>query len=184
MREVRRVRLRTLGWFLLIIVPCIGVVPWWLHHRFEGALVFAGRMWQWLGVWLILNGLGLAGWCVHLFTTQGKGTPLPLDPPKAFVAAGPYRFVRNPMALGLFLVLGGEAALYESRAAFLYMLLVMGIIHLVVCLVEESDLQRRFGATYTAYRQRVPRWIPRKFASANFLIRQKPISNALRLKIG
>lgn len=156
-----QIRLRTLGWFVLIIIPCIGVAPWWLHRRFEGPVAFRGDAWQWLGLWLILNGLGLAGWCVHLFTTRGKGTPLPLDPPTQFVVAGPYRFVRNPMGLGFFLALGGQAALYESRAAFLYMLVVMAVIHLFVRLAEEPDLQRRFGSAYAAYRRAVPRWIPK-----------------------
>ncbi|MBI2495921.1 MAG: isoprenylcysteine carboxylmethyltransferase family protein [Candidatus Omnitrophica bacterium] len=166
MTELSRIRLKTLGWFILFPLPFIGIVPWWLHGHLEGPFRWEGGWRQWLGLWLILNGLGLAGWCVHLFTTQGRGTPVPLDPPKQFVATGPYRVVRNPMALGLFLILAGEAALYQSRAAFCYLLLVIGLMHLVVRLVEEPDLQRRFGSSYAAYRQQVPRWIPRPIPGA------------------
>ena len=161
MSELTKIRLKTLGWFILFPVPFIGIVPWRLHRCLEGPFLWAGTWRQWLGMWLILNGLGLAGWCVHLLTTEGRGTPVPIDPPKQFVATGPYRFVRHPMVLGLFLMLAGESALYQSRAAFLYVLLVIGVMHLFVRFVEEPDLQRRFGSSYTAYRRQVPRWIPR-----------------------
>ena len=161
MTELTRIRLRTLGWFLLFPLPFIGILPWWLHQRVEGPCIFGGRLVQWVGIWLILNGLGLAGWCVYLFNTQGQGTPVPLDPPKRFVATGPYRFVRNPMMLGMFLILAGEAALCRSIIIFLYLLLASTVIHLVVRLWEEPDLARRFGSSYAAYRQQVPRWIPR-----------------------
>lgn len=154
--------MRTLGWFLLFPLPLIGILPWWLHRRLEGPFSFEWRLGQWGGIWLILNGLGLAGWCVYLFNTEGQGTPVPLDPPKRFVVKGPYRFVRNPMMLGLLLVLAGEAALYRSRAVLLYLLLAMTVMHLFVCLWEEPDLQRRFGTPYDAYRKTVPRWLPRR----------------------
>jgi protein-S-isoprenylcysteine O-methyltransferase Ste14 len=166
MTELTTIRLRTLGWFALFPGVFIGLVPWWLHHRVEGAFVWDGSVWRWGAIWLILNGLGLAGWCVNLFNVEGRGTPVPFDPPKRFVATGPYRFVRNPMALGLFLVLGGEAALYESKAVVIYLLLVIGLIHAFVCWVEEPDLTRRFGASYAAYKHDVPRWIPRPIAGA------------------
>lgn len=154
------IRLRTLAWFLLFPVTFLGWVPWWLHRRFEGPFGWDGGPLQWLGFWLIVNGLGLAGWCVQIFNVQGRGTPLPLDPPTRFVATGPYRFVRNPMAIGMFLLLAGQAALYRSRAVLLCLLAVSVLMHLFVVLVEEPQLSRRFGPAYDAYRRQVPRWLP------------------------
>jgi len=161
MKELARIRLRTLAWCLLFPAVFVGVIPWWLHQRFEGPFVWEGAWPQWLGTWLVLDGLGLVGWCVQLFNVEGRGTPLPLDPPTRFVAQGPYRMVRNPMMLGLFLVLGGQAGLYQSRAIGLYTLGAMAVGHLFVRLWEEPELERRFGPSYTAYKQQVPRWIPR-----------------------
>jgi len=161
MTELARIRLRTLCWFVLFPLTLIGVVPWGLHQRFEGSWLWTGSLWQWLGVWLLLNGMGLSAWCVNLFNVEGRGTPLPFDPPKQFVASGPYRYVRNPMMLGIFLILGGEVALYGSRAVWRYTLVLMGVAYSFVRFWEEPDLERRFGHAYLSYKRQVPRWIPR-----------------------
>lgn len=161
MTDLTRIRLKTFGWFLCFPVLFIVAIPWWLTRRVDGQLVWRGGLWQWVGVWLILNGVGLAGWCVNLFNVKGRGTPVPFDPPKAFVVSGPYRFVRNPMMLGLFSLLLGETALYGSRVVLLYALGLMALAMAFVHLVEEPDLQRRFGASYLAYTRQVPRWLPR-----------------------
>ncbi len=161
MREVTGIRLRTLLWLTCVVVPFVGLLPWWLYRQIEAPFVWEGRPGQWLGAWLVLNGIGLGGWCVYLFNVQGRGTPLPLDPPKQFVASGPYRFVRNPMILGLFLILAGETLLYQSLVVAGYFLLAVILIALFVRLVEEPELERRFGASYASYKRQVPRWIPR-----------------------
>lgn len=162
MSELTRIRLRTIGWVLLFPLPFAGVLPWWLHRRFEGPWVWHHSLWQWIGLWLILNGLGLTAWCVNLFNLKGRGTPVPLDPPKQFVAAGPYQYVRNPMMLGMLLILGGEVAFYESHAVWRYTLVLIAAAYFFVRFWEEPDLERRFGDTYRAYKRAVPRWIPRR----------------------
>ena len=83
-----------------------GWVALTLHHRYDTALAFALPAWtRILGIVLITAGgiIGLA--CVATFVTRGQGTPAPFDPPRKFVAAGPYKFVRNPMYIGGFIVL-------------------------------------------------------------------------------
>ena len=42
----------------------------------------------------------MTAWCIGTFVTKGQGTPAPFDPPREFVASGPYRYVRNPMYIG------------------------------------------------------------------------------------
>ena len=160
MSDLLTIRLRTLVW-LILPVFVVAVVPHWLYHRFDQVQPWRWGLWQWVGLWLIGNGLGLAGWCMNLFNVLGRGTPLPFDPPRQFVAAGPYRFVRNPMMLGAFLVMVGEALMFRSRVLWVYLAGLMTAAHLFVCLWEEPDLTRRFGQPYRDYRQRVPRWIPR-----------------------
>src|SRR5882762_1747826 len=49
---------------------------------------------------LVVLGGALAIWCILTFALVGKGTPAPFDPPRQLVAAGPYRWVRNPMYIG------------------------------------------------------------------------------------
>jgi len=100
-------------------------------------------------------------WCYGLFISIARGTPWPFDPPRKLVVAGPYRFVRNPMEVGFFLILLGEALLFRSIAVVAYWLIGLAILYLRGVLFEEPGLRRRFGAAYGRYRKSVPRWIPR-----------------------
>jgi protein-S-isoprenylcysteine O-methyltransferase Ste14 len=121
-----------------------------------------------------LRGAGAAGWpliaagialyfaCAFWgFALRGKGTPLPLDPPKKLVVEGPYRVVRNPMYWSVAFVMLGEAAIFHSVAlAGLAVAFFVGT-GVFVLLYEEPVLRRQFGAEYEEYCRRVPRWLPR-----------------------
>ncbi len=118
--------------------------------------------WQIIGMALGGAGAVLALWCVFTFAFSGKGTPVPLDPPRRLVVGGPYRFVRNPMAIGVGLVLAGTSLYYRSWLLLGYTALFFLIIHLLVVLYEEPTLRRTFGPPYEAYFERVGRWWPRR----------------------
>ncbi|MGD1104221.1 MAG: isoprenylcysteine carboxylmethyltransferase family protein [Terriglobia bacterium] len=118
----------------------------------------------WLN-WLALAPCGLGALilltCAWNFAVVGHGTPAPIDPPKSLVVSGPYRFVRNPMYVGIDLVLFSEALLFSSPKLLVYALLFGIGFHLFVLAYEEPTLRKKFGASYQAYCQAVPRWIPR-----------------------
>ncbi|HUK22479.1 MAG TPA: methyltransferase [Gemmatimonadales bacterium] len=107
-----------------------------------------------------LLGVALYSWCVWNFATIGRGTPAPIDPPRELVARGPYRYVRNPMYLAVLCVIAGWVMLARSRDVAAYGILVALAMHTFVVVVEERQLQRRFGAAYDTYRRKVRRWIP------------------------
>ena len=109
----------------------------------------------------LLLGLGttLLLWCVREFYAAGRGTLAPWDPPSHLVTSGPYRFSRNPMYLGVELLLAGWCLLWDARTLIIYTLLCMIGFYLRVRLVEEPSARRRFGTEWEAYRARVPRWI-------------------------
>ena len=100
-------------------------------------------------------------WCVWNFATVGRGTPGPWDAPSRVVAAGPYRWVRNPIYLAALLVVLGEAWLFLSPWLLAYAGIMAVFFHLFVTGHEERVLRRRFGGTYLEYRNSIPRWIPR-----------------------
>jgi len=118
------------------------------------------------GCLFIAAGIALCFPCAFWgFALRGKGTPLPLDPPKSLVVEGPYGVVRNPMYWSVASVLLGEAAVFHSFALVVLAAAFFVGTNLFVLLYEEPALRRKFGAEYKEYCQRVPRWVPR-FKSA------------------
>ena len=104
-------------------------------------------------------GLILLFWCIVEFYRRGRGTLAPWDPPRALVAAGPYRYSRNPMYIGVLLILTGWALAFSSSDLGIYTAAAAVVFHLRVVLFEERWLERSFGANWEDYRRRVPRWL-------------------------
>lgn len=117
----------------------------------------------WMGpLGLVLASLGalLCVWCISTFVARGRGTPAPFDPPREFVAAGPYRYVRNPMYIGGFAVLLGAGLTVRSPSIVGVAVLFLLLTHLLVLLYEEPALGSRFGEPYLRYKAAVHRWLP------------------------
>lgn len=124
---------------------------------------FAAHAGQWFGLAPLLFGFGIYLWCTKDFAVKGRGTPAPIDAPKQLVVNGLYRFVRNPMYVGILLLLLGEIVLFATTTLLFYAAVVFLGFHLFVLLYEEPTLRRLFGAEYVQYCTRVPRWLPRFF---------------------
>ena len=100
-------------------------------------------------------------WSFWNFLIEGHGTPAPIDPPKELVVAGFYRYVRNPMYVGIFLILLGHFLWFKFVWLLVYLVIAFVTVHLFVTLYEEPTLKQKFGAAYEDYLKRVPRWIPK-----------------------
>jgi protein-S-isoprenylcysteine O-methyltransferase Ste14 len=100
-------------------------------------------------------------WCVWDFATFGRGTPAPVDAPRRLVVRGLYRYVRNPMYVGVLLVIAGWALLFQSPRVLGYGAAVALFFHLFVVAVEEPTLRGKFGRSYERYCREVGRWVPR-----------------------
>jgi protein-S-isoprenylcysteine O-methyltransferase Ste14 len=109
----------------------------------------------------LLLGTGIYFWCVWHFAVSGRGTPAPIDAPKRLVVQGLYRYVRNPMYVGVLLVIVGWTVFFWSSAILIYGLGVGMLVHVFVVLVEEPMLEQQFGQAYMSYREAVGRWLPR-----------------------
>lgn len=112
------------------------------------------------GLALALVGAALGVWCFVVFVVRGRGTPFIADPPQALVAAGPYKYLRNPIYVAQFLLLTGLGFALRSVSILLLAAVWVGLLHLFVVYVEEPGLRNRFGAAYEEYRRSVPRWLP------------------------
>jgi protein-S-isoprenylcysteine O-methyltransferase Ste14 len=143
---------------------CVIVVFWvWLillARRFDPYFAISLPPWlRPLGVVLLVGGALLALACVVLFATKGRGTPAPFDPPRKFVAEGPYRFVRNPMYVGEIAAVAGAGFALASPSILFIAFVAFLALHLFVVFYEEPALGRRFGQSYQEYKASVPRWL-------------------------
>ena len=120
-----------------------------------------GKLGVSIGNVLLVLGSMLCGWCVVRFK-RAKGTPVPFNPPKELIVAGPYVWMRNPMVTGVFTGLFGLGLILHS-ASIVFIWTPLYILAHVIELkkVEEPELELRFGAAYTDYRRAVPMFIPR-----------------------
>lgn len=84
---------------------------------------------------------------------------IPHKPASRLVTTGIYQWTRNPMYLGIALLYGGLAILFDSILALLLLPFVLLIIQTRVIAKEEAYLERVFGEEYRAYKSRVRRWI-------------------------
>jgi Putative protein-S-isoprenylcysteine methyltransferase len=115
----------------------------------------------WLAIPLWLIGSLVVLSCFWNFTFKGRGTPAPTDPPKELVITGPYRYVRNPIYVGVMLIFLGHFLWFGYWALLIYTVLAFIGVHIFIVLYEEPTLKRKFGAVYEDYLKRVPRWIPK-----------------------
>lgn len=115
----------------------------------------------WLGGGLLAAGVCVLILTIWAFAFVGHGTLAPWDAPTALVDGGLYRWVRNPMYLGVLAVILGQGFLWGSLGVFAYAALVAVGFHLRVVHFEEPSLRRQFGEQFAVYLGAVPRWIPR-----------------------
>jgi len=109
---------------------------------------------------IILGLITLIGF-IWGFILAGTGTPMPYDMPEELIVRGSYRFVRNLMYVGYYLLLLGQAILFKSFGFLLYGAVLFLLFHLLVVFVEERMLKQQFGEVCEQYCKPVPRWIPR-----------------------
>ena len=100
---------------------------------------------------------------VHAFAQFAKagGTPMPIAPTQRLVVTGFNRFVRNPMYVGLIVVILGQALLFGSLWLVLYAAIAWIITASFVRVYEEPTLLRQYGSQYEEYRRNVHAWLPR-----------------------
>jgi protein-S-isoprenylcysteine O-methyltransferase Ste14 len=109
---------------------------------------------------VVLIGLVLLLWCVRDFYVVGKGTLAPWAPPKKIVVTGLYKYVRNPMYVGVLVLILGWSILFQSIVLLAYAAIFFLIFHIRVLTNEEPWLNKTFGEEWQSYKNKVPRWFP------------------------
>jgi protein-S-isoprenylcysteine O-methyltransferase Ste14 len=132
-----------IGFFANIWMP-IKVVPTLVGWTVGGILIFCGA--------------ALTGSAVLNFKDAGT-TVRPDRAASTLVIAGPHKITRNPMYLGLALLYLGITIADQSIWALILLPVVLAIILRRAIESEEAFLEKRFGADYVSYKEKVRRWI-------------------------
>jgi len=159
-------------WFVLFKTAIFtAAVPftigWWLPTRIHRAFDVSSNVpsgafaLQVSSYFLLLLGAAVYLWCAWDFSVKGLGTPAPIDAPKNLVVNGLYRYVRNPMYLGVFGIVASRALYFWSLPVFSYFVVAATCAILFVHFYEEPHLRKIFGEQYVDYLRRVPGWLPR-----------------------
>jgi protein-S-isoprenylcysteine O-methyltransferase Ste14 len=150
---------RSLIWTILLPGTATIYLPW-RFFRLRAVQIDWRRPSDIAGMFCVIAGAALLAACIVEFARSGRGTLSPLDPPRRLVVRGLYRYVRNPMYVGVTTVLVGETLLVRSTIFVIYLITWFVCVNLFVMGYEEPTLRRRFGASYNEYTRRVRRWIP------------------------
>jgi protein-S-isoprenylcysteine O-methyltransferase Ste14 len=160
----RRALLTPVGLIVFLVLLLFFVVG---SARLDRALslprLLPGALGSAIGVALLGVGLVLWVWCVAWFRRAGGGgTPVPFNPPHQLVTEGPYAWARNPMLSGVFACMFGLGFLLHSVSMVIVWTPAFVVVNVIeLKLVEEPELERRFGASYRDYRRRTPMFVPR-----------------------
>ena len=156
---MRSLLLRNL--FFTILQPgiVVGLIPYFiLGERIQ--IIFAQPLTtiQYMAAIVFLVGFLIMSHCIISFAVWGKGTLSPADPTKQLVIKGLYNYSRNPMYVGVLLMLLAQAFFFESNTLWGYTLAVFIAFNFFILFFEEPRLRKDFGAAYTAYSKKVRRW--------------------------
>jgi protein-S-isoprenylcysteine O-methyltransferase Ste14 len=146
----------------LIVAPLFVLLwLWWLPRWLGGPNVFADP--RSLG-WIVVAIGAIVGLpCMWQFAWRGFGTPAPWDPPRQLVISGPYRYVRNPMYVGMGVAMIGFAITFPHATRVMLGELAFAAVAVSIFVIgyEEPTLRSTFGDDYVDYCRNVRRWIPR-----------------------
>jgi len=133
--------------YLLDLIWHVPIAPpgWSLVVRLVGGAATV------LGLWLMLS-------AATLFRRLGTAVP-PWEPTSTLATEGPYRFTRNPMYLGMALIVGGLGLIGNAVWPLLALVPVIVIIRTQVIAREERYLEAKFGYEYRILETRVRRWL-------------------------
>ncbi len=149
--------LGSLLFFVLAPGTTAGLVPWLI----SGWCVDPSPWVVWLGAVVTVAGTALVVAAFVQFVVEGRGTPAPIAPTQDLVVGGLYRWVRNPMYLGVAAAIAGQALIFTSLGVLVWLVAFVAAVTTFVRLYEEPTLRRTHGAAYDDYARVVRRWMPR-----------------------
>ncbi len=155
------------GFLVMVLVPSgIYIATAFLGAAFETPVITIPWLRIVLAALLLVVGFSFGLWSIVIQNVVGKGGPLEIanieisPKTKNLVVSGPYRYTRNPMLFGTFLIYLGFATCLNSAVAVLIVIALVVFMLVVVIRLEEKRLLRDFGNQYEEYRRKTSRFFP------------------------
>tara|TARA_B100000686_G_scaffold319923_1_gene371050 strand:- start:349 stop:870 length:522 start_codon:yes stop_codon:yes gene_type:complete len=153
---------------VLVTIPII--ISLISKKKFSFNFIGLNNLLFYLSIIFLVVGLWLAIWSVKTFYLKGgKGTPGPWNPVTNLIVSGPYRYIRNPMLLGVFFLLISESIIFSSIPILCWFLIFFIGNIFYFKKIEEKDLIKRFGSDYEKYKNNVPMLFPKISSFNNFI---------------
>ncbi|NYT65017.1 isoprenylcysteine carboxylmethyltransferase family protein [Alcaligenaceae bacterium] len=142
-----------------VVMLLVGVIMWLLAWLFP-ALTLPAIKHIPIAIAISLVGAGIA--IAGMLTFKRSGTtsdPRHPDQASTLITSGVYRWTRNPMYLGVLLILLGWGVFLDNALALVVAFIFVPYISRYQILPEERLLQNKFGAVFSSYMRKVRRWI-------------------------
>lgn len=153
------------NWSVLYSLPLILVVyvPLLLlifeYHSFP--LIEFSRLKYFSAILLLLCGGLLMVWAYRTLLKDGAGVADFYVQTDTLVTGGPYQYIRNPLSMGMVVMLFGESLYFSSVPLLIFTLLVWAGMAYYVKNVEEYALANKYGQPYIEYKMDVGAWFPK-----------------------
>ncbi len=129
----------------------------WVNYIFPFINFFEGNI-RYMGFMVILGGIAIILIAARLFNKAD--TPIrPFKKPETLITDGLYKFSRNPVYLGMIVILIGFGMFLGSLTSFLVIPAFIWAIQTNFIILEEQLLLNTFGKEYADYLSRVRRWL-------------------------
>jgi protein-S-isoprenylcysteine O-methyltransferase Ste14 len=110
------------------------------------------------GLLLVITGIILV-FRTNYLLLKNRTSLQPFETPSAFIISGSFRLSRNPIYLGMLIILIGAVMILGTLSSFVFPLLFFIILNQTIIPQEESILEKLFGNQYHAYKTKVRRWV-------------------------
>ena len=117
-----------------------------------------------LGIILMVVGLFYGLWSNYAEIMRAGGTPVPVIPTQTLLVSGPFRQCRNPMTFGTICLYLGISVVVGSISSIVVVCIFGALLLTYIKLVEEHELEARFGQAYIVYKAKTPFIIPKPWS--------------------
>ena len=140
------------AWLLIFLVIT------WLLHVYLPVFEFEFYLGTLVGWALMALGVALSVWAIFQFGRH-KTSVVPRHVPQALIAAGPYRYSRNPIYLADAMILAGFSLVIGSAIGLVSVALFVRLIEIRFIRAEESGLKAEFPEDFAAFCAKTRRWM-------------------------